>query len=82
MSKEEKPNVKVTVPVENSRLQAAAKQSVILPVDALAKANTTQTAQDPATITLALQKATTQCASLPQNITVCRESVEKKTEQG
>lgn len=82
MSTEDKPKVKVAVTEENSNLQAAAKQSVILPVDSLAKAKTTQTAQDPAPNTSAIQKATQQCASLPQKRIVARESVEKKTEQG
>ena len=82
MSTEGKTKRNVTVIWENSKLQAAAKQSVILPADASAKARNIQTAQDPALNTSALQKATQQCASLPQNRIVVRESVERKTEQG
>ena len=81
MSTEDKPKIKVAVTLENSNLQTAVKQSVILPADALAKAKTTQTAQDPAPNTSALQKATQQCAPLPQNRTVAKEAADKgKTE--
>ena len=79
MSTEEKPNTKVPVILENSKLQAAVKQSVILPTDALAKA---KSEQNPSPSISAIQTATQQCASLPQNRIVARESIEKKTEQG
>ena len=78
MSQEEKPKTKVAVTSENSNLQAAVKQSVILPQDALAKA---QTAQDPAPNTTAIQKVAQQSLSLPQKRLVARESFDKSTEQ-
>lgn len=81
MSKEEKPAVKITVPVENSNLQAAVKQSIILPKSALVKANATQTAHDPAPKTSSLQIATQQSLSLPKKVLVARESFDKTTEQ-
>lgn len=81
MSTNEKPKVKVIAPVENSNLQAAVKQSVILPTDASAKANTIQIAHDPAPNIAALQKATQQSASLPQNRIMVRESVEKTSDK-
>jgi hypothetical protein len=73
MSTEEKPKIKVPVTLENSMLQAAIKQSVILPIDALAKA---KTEQNPSSSIPLLQAATTQCATLPQNRIVVRESIE------
>lgn len=80
MSTNEKPKVKVNVLIENSNLQAAVKQSVILPTDASAKANNIQITNDPAPNIVALQKATQQSASLPKNGIVVRESVEKSSE--
>lgn len=81
MSKEEKTNFKVAVPVENSTLQAAVKQAVILPKDASVKANAMQRANDPSPNISALQKATQQSASLPQNRRVACESVEKSSDK-
>ena len=78
MSQEEKPKTKIAVTSENSNLQAAVKQSVILPQDALAKA---QTAQDPAPNTTVIQKVAQQSLSLPQKRLVARESFDKSTEQ-
>jgi hypothetical protein len=81
MSKEEKPAVKIPVPVENSNLQAAVNQSVILPKDALAKANTTQTANDPAPNTSSLQVAAQQSLPLPKKPLVARESFDKSRDK-
>ena len=79
MSKEEdNSNVKVPITLENIKLQVAVEQSIILPTDTLAKANP----DNPTPNTSELQAATKQCASLPQNRIVVRESVERKTEQG
>ena len=74
MSKEEgKAKVKAPVNLENSLLQAAVKQSTTLPRDVLAKVKSTE---NPSPNISALQAATTQCASLPQNRKVFRESFE------
>lgn len=81
MTTEGKPKVKVTVITENSKLQAAVKQSTILPTDAVAKSKTTQTSQDPAPNTSALQKATQQCTALPQNRKVITDTADKSSEK-
>jgi hypothetical protein len=74
MSEEEgKAKAKTPVNLENSLLQAAANQSITLPKDILAKA---ETPENPTTNISALQAATTQCASLPQNRKVVRETFE------
>ena len=66
-----------TIKKETPTLQAAAEQSIILPTQAFAKAG-----EESAPSEAALQIAAQQCASLPQNLIVVRESVESKTEQG
>jgi hypothetical protein len=74
MSKEEgKSKPKAPLNLENSLIQAAVNQSIILPRDILAKA---KTQENPTPNISALQAATTQCASLPQNRKVFRESLE------
>lgn len=78
MSTEEKPKIKVQITLENSKLQAAVKQSVILPTDALAKA---KTEQNPSPTISALQKATQQCAPLPKNRVVQFDAAEESSKK-
>ena len=80
MSKEEgKAKTKAPVSKENSLLQAAVKQSIILPRDILAKA---KNPENPAPNISALQAAVKQCAPLPQNRKVACESLEKSSKKG
>ena len=79
MSKEEG-NTKAKSPVnpENSLIQAAVKQSIILPRDILAKA---KNLENPAPNISTLQAAIKQCASLPQNRKVVCESLDKSSKK-
>jgi hypothetical protein len=80
MSREEgKVKANIPVDVKISLLQAAVKQSVALPTESLAKAQKTN---NPAPNVSALQKASQQCTTLPQNRKVIRDAPEKSTEQG
>jgi hypothetical protein len=81
MTTEAKPNPKVAIAAEKTKLESALKHSTILPADARAKAEPAQASQGSATNTSAIQKATQQCASLPQNRIVVKESVDKSSEE-
>ena len=79
MSKKEG-ETKANVPVnpENSSLQAVVSQSTALPVDNLAKSQTTKiSAQNIST----LQTASQQCASLPKKPLVAREAFEGSSKE-
>ena len=79
MSKKEG-EIKAKVPVnpENLALQAAVSQSTALPVNNLAKAQTTKvSAQNIST----LQTASQQCALLPKKPLVARESYEGSSKE-